>query len=252
VTDKALPASPSTDKAANVPVKAATQGCAEKRVIVIDPGHGGDHDADRSSRNNAVSPSGVLEKNLTLAYAKSLKASLLSAEVKQVFQAKNYCDVQVILTRETDVNLAASDRIAVATSNKADIMISIHFNGGKGSIRGAEAFYRATSNKFQTNEAEDRELATVAHAALYGAIKKIDSGAPNRNVKPDTSTGPKSIFILRDPGIGLSGKMCRSMLTEIEYISHPKVEELLVSGPNATANRDSLMLAVARALARAL
>jgi len=42
------------------------------------------------------------------------------------------------------------------------------------------------------------------------------------------------------------------MLTEIEYISHPKVDELLVSGPSATANRDALMLAVAQALARAL
>lgn len=248
-----LPANPSTGKAANVPVNAATQACAQKRVIVIDPGHGGDHDADHSSKNNATAKSGALEKNLTLEYAKSLRKSLQSADVKKLFDAKNYCDVQVVMTRETDVNVSAADRVAVATSNKADIMISLHFNGDAGGkTRGAEAFYRATSNKFQTNETEDKELATVAHAALYGAIKQLDSSATSRNVKPDTASGPKSIWVLRDPGVGLSGNMCRSMLAEIEYISHAKVDEVLVSGPNAAANRDAVMLAVARALARAL
>ena len=37
-----------------------------KGTVVIDPGHGGTLEVGGSSANNATSPSGVLEKNMTL------------------------------------------------------------------------------------------------------------------------------------------------------------------------------------------
>ena len=41
----------------------------KRGTIVIDPGHGGNAEIGGSSHNNARSPSGVLEKNLTLRMA---------------------------------------------------------------------------------------------------------------------------------------------------------------------------------------
>ncbi|EYF06146.1 N-acetylmuramoyl-L-alanine amidase [Chondromyces apiculatus] len=250
---KKVPASPTSGDNATANVNATTQSCQEKRVIVIDPGHGGTADEQSSTWNNATSASKVLEKTLTLQYAQSLKQQLASAEVKQIFTSKNYCDVQVILTRETDVNLSAAARLAVATQHKADIFLSIHFNGfDPASVRGTETFYKATSNGYQTNEAEDKALAEAVCAAAVAAMKVFDSKARNRNVKADKDTEHKSLWVLRDPGVGLSGEMCRSAMIEMEFITNPVADKNLVSGPNAAANRDAVMLSVAKALAKAL
>ena len=197
--------SPASAAGANQPVDATASTCKEKRVIVIDPGHGGTKKVGGSSPNNAVAASGVLEKRLTLEYAQVLQTHLESEAIQQIFRGKGYCEVKIILTRTTDVNVGISDRVKVARVNKAD---------------------------------------------TFGAIAAIDSGAKNRGVKADSQTGHKKVGVLADPGIGLSGKMCRSALVEIEFIDVPAVDAILVTG--ADANRSSVMLAVARALANTL
>ena len=54
----------------------------------------------------------------------------------------------------------------MATSHKADLFLSIHFNGyDPASVRGTEAFYKATSNGYQTNESEDKAFAESVCAA---------------------------------------------------------------------------------------
>ena len=252
MTTARTPASPYSGTNAGAPVDAVKRSCTEKRVIVIDPGHGGTENKPGSSANNATSLSGPKEKTLTLEFAQSLRRQLASAEVKAILESKGFCDVGVIMTRETDINLTGSERVAVATNNKADILISIHFNGGAASARGTETFYKAASNPQQSNEAEDKALAQTVNDALYTAIRALDAGAKNRGAKPDTDTQLKSLGILRDAGIGLSGKMCRSILIEVEFISNAAADTLLVSGGAAAANRDAAMLGVAKALARAL
>lgn len=246
------PTSPSSAAGANQPVNSTTSTCTEKRVIVIDPGHGGTRNVSGSSSNNAVAFSGVLEKTLTLDCAKVLKGHLESEEIQSIFRGRGYCEVKIFLTRETDVNVTARDRVRVATTNKADILMSIHFNGANKSARGTETYYKARSNGSQANESEDKALAGVVNAAAFGAIQGLDAGAKNRGVKPDTQTQHKSIGVLRDPGIGLSGKMCRSCLLEVEFIDVRAVDELLVSGGSAVNNRSTVLLAVARALANTL
>ena len=244
--------SPSSVSNANQPVDATTTSCKEKRVIVIDPGHGGDTDLQGSSHNNATAASGVLEKTLTLQYAQSLKTHLESEQIQNIFKGKGYCEVKILLTRSSDVNLTGKDRVKVATDNKADILMSIHFNGADKKVRGTETYYRTASNGYQSNEKEDIALAGQVNAAALKAIQALGPGARDRKVKPDTETRAKQIAVLRDPGIGLSGKMCRSCLLEVEFIDVPAVDVLLVSGPNASTNRSSIMLEVAKALANAL
>lgn len=244
--------SPAAAAGANQPVNATASTCKEKRVIVIDPGHGGTKKVGGSSPNNATSASGVKEKKLTLEYAQDLKKHLDSDAIQQIFQGKGYCEVKTILTRTTDVNVGISARIGVARTNKADIFLSIHFNGANKKARGTETYYRDPKNGSQANKAQDEALAKAVNDATYGAIKAIDAGAKNRNVKPDSQTGHKKVGVLADPGIGLSGKMCRSALVEIEFIDVPAVDVSLVSGSSASVNRSSIMLAIARALANVL
>ena len=99
-------------------------------IIVLDPGHGGVAKVGGSSPNNAVSvPRGILEKTLTLKVA---------AYAKSVLQAAGHA---VYLTRSTDVNVGLAARAAVASTRKADVFLSIHFNGWpKPTVQGTETF----------------------------------------------------------------------------------------------------------------
>lgn len=82
----------------------------KKITVVIDAGHGGD-DA------GAKSPDGALEKDLNLAIAK---------KVKELNENK---DIDIILTRETDVLLTPQQRVEFAKSKNADLFISFHVDG---------------------------------------------------------------------------------------------------------------------------
>lgn len=76
--------------------------------IVIDAGHGG-------IDSGAESISGVLEKNVTLAFARSLRDEL----------EKNV-NLEVFLTRDSDVFLRLNERVQKARSYGADLFVSIH------------------------------------------------------------------------------------------------------------------------------
>jgi N-acetylmuramoyl-L-alanine amidase len=94
------------------------------RTIVIDPGHGG-------TETGAKGAAGTLEKNLTLAVARRLKAAL---------EAR--LGLRVILTREGDATVGLDERAALANNNKADLFISLHVNASvRQTASGAEVFY---------------------------------------------------------------------------------------------------------------
>lgn len=245
---------PSTTAGTTTPVQGATQACNLRRVIVIDPGHGGTTDVQASAHNHAVSHSGMEERALTLEYGLSLQTQLHSADVQAILTARNICDLQVFMTRSTDVNLTGAARVAVGTAHQADILISIHFNGSSNrSFRQTEGYYRAATNSHQTNVAEDTQLATIIQAAAVQAMQTFDSGSKTGGLaRNDTQSNAGMLWVLRDPGIGLSGRMCRSALLELEYISNPVVEQMLITGPDRVAHRDTIMLYVAKALARAV
>lgn len=102
-------------------------------VIVIDPGHGGDAKVGGSSPNNAKGPSGLLEKNVTLAVARRLAAAL---------EALGHT---AVLTRDGDVNLGLSARARIARDRKAEAFVSIHFNGFDSRTQGTETFVHVRS-----------------------------------------------------------------------------------------------------------
>lgn len=80
----------------------------KKKVIVLDPGHGG-------KDPGAIGVYGkTYEKNITLAMGKELKAML---------EKKGYT---VYLTRSTDVFIPLRQRVRIAQKHKADLFMSIH------------------------------------------------------------------------------------------------------------------------------
>ena len=78
-----------------------------KPTIVIDPGHGGP--------DNGAVVGGVVEKDVTLAFAKELAGKL---EAGGRFN--------VVMSRATDVFVPLSERVRIARSSGAALMISVH------------------------------------------------------------------------------------------------------------------------------
>lgn len=111
-----------------VSLQTAAQGgfgshCISGKTIVLDAGHGG-------TDPGAVSPKGVLEKDITLAIAKKLELLLRRAAVYVVMVRDEDCDLgdpgEADLQRRKHQDLAR--RVAVGEAAEADLYISIHAN----------------------------------------------------------------------------------------------------------------------------
>jgi N-acetylmuramoyl-L-alanine amidase len=222
---------------------AVSSGGTDIGTIVLDPGHGGTGVVGGSSPNNAVSVSGVKEKKLALDFCMILR-DLLVAQAAAAGQK-----IKVVLTRTTDVNIGISDRAAVAGANKAKAFVCLHFNGGVASASGAETYYAAAANG-NMNVAQDIAFATAVHGGLIGGMRAIYPGAKDRGVKPDTDSGPKVMGVLRDTSLGNSGRTnkCVGAYIEAEFITNPTIDKLLISGPDAIANRTKVLASVAKAI----
>ncbi|WP_455482500.1 N-acetylmuramoyl-L-alanine amidase [Bartonella sp. B35(2025)] len=91
--------------------------------VVLDPGHGG---IDSGARG----VSGILEKNITLAFARALQDEL-----------RKDSHITVNLTRDSNIFLRLSERIKKAQEFDADLFISIHADTiGVRSLRGATVY----------------------------------------------------------------------------------------------------------------
>jgi N-acetylmuramoyl-L-alanine amidase len=202
-----------------------------KGIVVIDPGHGGSIDVGGSSKNNAVSTSGVLEKNMTLRFAFLVRDSLQEAA-----QLGGH-DVKIFMTRDSDSNLGLSARAAVGKSKKADVFLSIHFNGFNATSRGTETLI--SPKAINSNHAADKSLAQRVQKAAFNAIKAHDANAKDRKVKD------QKLGVLNEASLGTKARGC---LVEIEFIDVPAVDSLLNIGPNSPQVRADICKAIAGAL----
>jgi len=130
-----------------------------RRVIVLDPGHGG---VDPGT----VGVTGSYEKNITLAVAKAAK--------KEMEASGRY---RVVLTRTRDVYVRLRDRFEIAHNNQAEMFISLHADSiGSRKIRGGSIY--TLSDKASDKEAEDlaqRENKSdiIAGADLSGYASEV-------------------------------------------------------------------------------
>ncbi len=97
----------------------------ERLTIAVDAGHGG-------TNMGAGSPTGVQEKNLTLAVALKLQKKLEAEGAK------------VIMTRTTETFVDNKERILFYRDSTPDLLISIHLNSASDPIHvaGTSTFYR--------------------------------------------------------------------------------------------------------------
>ncbi len=106
-----------------------------KRVIVIDPGHGG-------VDPGATGMDGTYEKDLVLPLGKALRDAL-----------ERTGRYTVVMTRDTDIFLSLKARVAVGRRSKADLFVSLHADSAPDSfVRGASVY--TLSEKASDKEAE--------------------------------------------------------------------------------------------------
>ena len=179
-------------------VPAAAQG-KPRPTVIVDAGHGG-------RDGGAVAADGTLEKDLNLAVAKMLAEMLRTARV------------EVIMTRESDVELAAPDsahkkrddltaRLEMTRGHENAILVSIHMN------QYPVAKYRGLQVYHSDANASSRMLA-----------EQIQTGV--RTLDPENGRGVKSagdgIYLLSHAEIP-------AVLVECGFLSNETERELLKS-----------------------
>lgn len=97
----------------------------EKKIIVLDPGHGG--------KDPGATISDLIEKTLNLDIAKRVQALL-----------KEDNRFEVYMTRENDVFVELVDRAYFANNKKADLFVSIHNNSMPKNFSGTMLLYNAS------------------------------------------------------------------------------------------------------------
>lgn len=124
---------------------------AEKLVIVIDPGHGGDEEGGMYDS--------FMEKEMTLITAKAMKEEL-----------EKYEDVTVYLTRDDDRKMSLEERVAFAKEVQADFLFCLHYNLSKdhNTLFGAECWVSAFGRHYSEGYAfADIEIGALEDLGLY-------------------------------------------------------------------------------------
>lgn len=204
-----------------------------KRVVVIDPGHGG-HDP------GAIGPTGLQEKDVVLDIALKLR-DILSRQ----------SSIEVYLTRDKDIFIPLEERTAIARKKEADLFVSIHANASPNrAAKGVETYLLNWTN--------DEEAIRVAARENYISMKRMKERMAayrneverilndlSRDYKREESL--KLAYLVQNSLISEIGKEHKrinlgvkqalfyvlvgasmpSILAEVSFISNPEEERLL-------------------------
>jgi N-acetylmuramoyl-L-alanine amidase len=241
ISDPIMPLNPADANRSSGATAAAAEALAARveqaasespiKCIVIDPGHGG-HDT------GTISPNGLREKELVLDVARRLRAYI----------KRNYPDIEVVLTRDSDRFVALEERAAIANSRRADLFISVHANASESrAASGVETYFvspdRAPAEDVKPSAhdsakaasdssaekaqpvvasvtvgnrvAASRELARYIQAGL---VRGIGAASP----RTATNRGVKHAAFRV-----LLGAAMPSVLAEVSFLSNPRDEALL-------------------------
>jgi N-acetylmuramoyl-L-alanine amidase len=227
----------------------AQAGRDARKLVVIDPGHGG-HDP------GAISASGRYEKELTLAVAQALARKLRASG-----------RYRVALTRERDTAVKLLERVEFARRREADLFISIHADSlaADRATRGASVYTRAEDATDREAEAlalrENRadQLADSASAGDMDDVLAILVDLASRDTKRLSgrfagllASSMAERLPLRRNGLRaanfrvLGAPDIPSALLELGYLSNPNEEALLFSEAGRTQLADAVMEAIDR------
>jgi N-acetylmuramoyl-L-alanine amidase len=227
---------------------------AFKPVIVIDPGHGGN---DSGAMKN-----GAVEKDVVLAFGKSLAAKLRATG-----------RFKVLMTREEDVFVPLGERVEFAERNKANLFIAVHCDyadtGSKAngatiySLRDsvADRLRRSAKGELSSNLLSRDEVDAVKQASGdVGAVKRILADLAGREV--DVTSNRTSAFartvidkmgastnMRNDPDQQASFRVLKtaqfpSVLIELAYVTNKQDAMNLKSDAWRDKVSDSILTAV--------
>lgn len=163
--DATLAAESGTDTAEAAPEDAPPGGGTapaarrDRKLVVIDPGHGG-------IDPGAIGVRKTKEKDVVLAFGLKLKQILESSGT-----------VDVVMTRSDDTFLTLRERVKVAREKEADLFIAIHAD----TVRGGDA--RGATIYTLSEKASDAEAEALAHKENRAdIIAGVDLEAENEEV----------------------------------------------------------------------
>ena len=198
------------------------------RTVVIDPGHGG-------LQVGAKGPNGTLEKDLTLALSRKLKAVI-----------ERNLAYRVVLTRDRDVDIPLERRAAIANNERAFVFISIHANGYPGrTARGSETYFlnlNATdeearrvayleNNSSELDQVEGEEEDAIKmilwDMAQANFLRQSSQLADFIQAELNRLRGTRNRGVKQAPFKVLTGVACPAVLVEVAFISNPDEENRL-------------------------
>jgi N-acetylmuramoyl-L-alanine amidase len=216
------------------------------RTVVIDPGHGGED-------VGAKGPGGTLEKDVTLAIARKVRAAVA-----------NQLGLQAFLTRDKDQDVALDERASFANNYKSDLFISIHANASRAQgARGSEVYFLS----YQASDDESRRVAAreggdvpAGASAPPGSdvalilwdmaqaehLEESSSLASRIQEELAGVTGSEGRGVKQAPFRVLVGAAMPAVLVEVAFISNSEEEKLLTSD----AYQGKIAAAVVRGIAR--
>jgi N-acetylmuramoyl-L-alanine amidase len=213
------------------PPRTAAVPLSRPWVIALDPGHGGEDPG-------AIGPTGLQEKEVTLAIALNLK--------ERLEQRKR---AHVLLTREADYFVPLAERVKKARAVNADLFLSVH----------ADAFTRPEASGSSVYTLSEKGASSAAARYLASKENQADlvGGLNHKNIKDpvlaemlmDLSQGAskQDSLSLADKVLKQMGKINKlhkkqvehagfvvlrapdipSILLETAFISNPEEEEKL-------------------------
>jgi N-acetylmuramoyl-L-alanine amidase len=217
------------------------------RLIVIDPGHGGDDPG-------AIGPSGLAEKEVVLDVSRRLARMV-----------EEGLGIKVVMTRNTDVFIPLRDRTNFANKQRADLFVSIHANAHPHSMsEGVETY-------FLSSEATDKEARQVA--AVENGVVQLESSTQRQKTdvlksilwdlaqsefQHESSFMAETVQDLMTRSLGLvnrgikqagfyvlGGAAMPAVLIEVGFVTNPREEKKLAS----PAHREAVASAIYAGLA---
>jgi N-acetylmuramoyl-L-alanine amidase len=211
----------------------------QRKVIVIDPGHGG-------VETGATGPSGLQEKDVTLDLARRLRKEL------------DHGSTDVVLTRDEDRLVGLDERSAIANHNRADLFLSIHLNAStRKNATGAETYYLAKSATddeagklaAQENQAASRQTASAIDLVLWDLaqnqyLAESSQLAESIQRRLNEVAGTRDRGVRQAPFRVLMGATMPAILVEVGFISNADEEGKLSGGDY----RDQIVRALAASI----
>ena len=187
-----------------------------KRVVVLDPGHGG-------IDTGAIGRNGSKEKHVVLAIAKNVRSIL-----------RNH-GIDARLTRSGDTFIPLYDRVEIAHKHGADLFMSIHADGFTNPKAAGASVFALSNRENRADEVAGKKATDKDHLLQQVLFDLVQTDTIKnsltlgshilKKIKPvhklhSRNTEQAAFVVLKSPSVP-------SVLVETSFITNPEEERLL-------------------------